>query len=149
MTPKQNRAYWQRWNKVRTLLTSAGEFSKEDAEAERHEIHRAALGKDKSSKELTNRDLDAIFDHFDKYLVLLDGPKSGPDRADVQPVKRLIYAIEQLGLPDRYLESISRDQFKTSDWRSLTERQLTRFRFTAVNRSRARKATEPPCDDPF
>jgi hypothetical protein len=149
MTPKQSAAYWRKWGQIRKLLMEQGEFSREDADAERHVITRAALGKQKSSKAFTNRDLDAIFDHMDKYLVLLEGPKSGPARADVQPVKRLVYAIEQLGLPEPYLEAISRDQFKTSDWRSLTERQLIRFRFTCVNRSRTRKAAEAPCDDPF
>lgn len=147
MTPQQNRAYWRKWNEVRSVLTSVGEFSKEDAEAERHEIHRAALGTDKSSKDLTHRDLDAIFDHFDQYLVLLNGPQAGPSRAESQPVKRLIYAIERLGLPEPYLQSIARDQFKTSDWRALTERQLVRFRFTATSRARARKSAKPQCDD--
>jgi hypothetical protein len=144
MTPRQNRAYWIRWNEVRSVLTSMGEFSKEDAEAERHEITRAALGKEKSSKDFSHRDLDAIFDHFDQYLVLLKGPQSGPTRAESQPIKRLIYAIERLGLPEPYLQSIARDQFKTSDWRSLTERQLVRFRCTATARARARKAAEEP-----
>lgn len=147
MTPQQNRAYWRRWNEVRSVLTSLGEFSKEDAEAERHEITRAALGHDKSSKDFTHRDLDAIFDHFDQYLVLLNGPQAGPSRADTQPIKRLIYAIERLGLPEPYLQSIARDQFKTADWRGLSERQLVRFRFTATARARARKSAEPPCDD--
>lgn len=147
MTAQQNRAYWSRWNEVRTLLTSVGEFSKDDAEAERHEIHKAALGKDKSSKEFTHRDVDAIFDHFDQYLVLLQGPQSGPTRAASQPIKRLVFAIEKLGLPEPYIQSIARDQFKTSDWRSLSERQLVRFRFTCTTRARSRKSAEPVCDD--
>lgn len=142
MTPQQNRAYWRKWNEVREVLTTVGEFSKDDAEAERHEIHKAALGKDKSSKDFTHRDLDAIFDHFDQYLVLLRGPQPGPTRAESQPVKRLVWAIEQLGLPESYVQAIARDQFMTSDWRSLTERQLVRFRFTCVARARARKAPE-------
>lgn len=151
MTPRQKSAYWRRWGQIRKLLIEQGEFSREDADAERHEITRSALGTDKSSKDFTNRDLDVIFDHMDKYLVLLEGPKSGPSRAESQPINRLIYAIESLGLPEPYLQAIARDQFKTSDWRALTERQLTRFSFTAASRSRAKKAqaAEAPCDDPF
>jgi hypothetical protein len=135
----QMKRYRAEWAKVKKVLTTMGEFSDEDAEQERHAITRAALGCDKSSKDFTQRDLDTILDHFDEYLVLLNGPRSGPSRADSQPVKRLIYAVEQLGLPEPYLQAISRDQYNTSDWRALTERQLVRFRFTCVNRARARK----------
>jgi len=139
MTKAQNSLYWRTWSKVRKTLVEFGGFSASDADQERHEIHRQALGEDKSSKKLTNRDLDVILDHFRTYLVIADGPTTEPARAEVQPCKRLIYSIQKTGLPEPYLESIARDQFGTSDWRSLTEAQLTRFRFTAVSRAAARR----------
>lgn len=139
MTKLQTLLYWKTWGQVKKTLIEFGGFSKEEAEAERHQIHIAALGKDKSSKLLNNRDLDTILDHFRSYLVLADGPTKDPKRADVQPCTRLIYAIESTGLPDAYLEAIARDQFGTSEWRKLSEAELTKLRFTAVNRSRKKQ----------
>jgi hypothetical protein len=145
MSPAQHGRYWRDWGKIRKMLVEMGDFSKADADAERKQIHIQALGRDKSSKDLTNKDLDKIFEHFASYLVLINGPKDAS--AVSQPVKRLIWAIDQLGLPEPYLESISRDMFGTSEWRKLPEDQLTKFRFTATVRSRARrkasKANEP------
>lgn len=148
MTKSQTAKYWREWSKVRKLLVDLGDFSTSDADQERHEIHVRALGADKSSKALTNRDLDAIFDHFESYLILLSGPQSGPSRAELQPVKRLIWAINKLGLPAPYIEAICRDQFHTSDWQALSAEQLSKLRFTLVSRSR-RKAAAARSSDPF
>ncbi len=134
MTLPQNRRYWRKWNEVRKLLTGLGEYSAADAEAERKTIQARALGGvEKSSKDLTNRELDKVYDAFDAYLVLINGPATAP--AISQPCKRLIWAIEQLGLDEPYIAAIARDQFKTDDWRLLTEEQLTRFRFTCTARA--------------
>jgi hypothetical protein len=141
MTKLQTSLYWRTWAKVRATLIDLGGYSKEDADAERHVIHKEALGSDKSSKLLNNRDLDKILDAFKTYLVLAEGPSKDPARAAAQPCNRLIYAIEATGLPDPYLESIARDQFGTSEWRKLNEIELTKLRFTAVNRARAKKAS--------
>ncbi len=134
------------------MLVEMGDFSKEDADAERKQIHIRALGKDKSSKDLNNKDLDKIFDHFKAYLVLVDGPKKPTDEPNGE-CKRLIWAINQTGLTEPYLESIARAQFGTSEWRKLTESQLRKFRFTAVARAAAkRKAARtaaPESDEPF
>ena len=139
MTASQTALYWRTWAKVRKTLIEYGGFSKADADAERGEITKQALGKDKSSKLFNNKDLDMILDHFQSYLVLADGPSKAPARADSQPVKRLIWAIEQTKLDDAYLSSISLDQFQVSDWRTLSESQLTKLRYTAVSRSAARR----------
>lgn len=139
MTKSQTSLYWRTWAKVRASLIDLGGFSKEDADAERHEIHKQALGTDKSSKLFNNRDLDKILDGFQSYLVLAEGPTTGPTREKLQPCQRLIYAIEKLGLPEPYLESIARDQFNTSEWRKLSEIELTKFRFTATARTTARR----------
>ena len=137
MTPQQTAKYWRMWGRVRTALTTLGEFSKSDADAERHAIHLDALGCQKSSKDLTNRDLDKIFDAFDRVLVIFDGPHQ-IDREARQPAARLIWAIDQLGLEEPYLQAISRDEYGTADWRSLTEPQLTRFRYTTTRAARRR-----------
>jgi len=138
MTASQNKHYWRVWGEVRRMLIELGEFSSADAAEERHAIHVEALGCEKSSKDFTNKDLDAVLDHFEKRLVLLRGPVTG-DRTTEQPVKRLIWAIDQLGLDEPYIESISLAQFKTANWRELTERQLSLFRMTLTARGRAKK----------
>lgn len=154
MTKAQNSRYWRDWSQIRKMLIEMGDFSKEDANAERHQIHRRALGCDKSSKDLTNKDLDEIFKAFNQYLVLIDGPKKPNGEPDGE-CKRLIWAITQTGLPDAYLESIAQDQFGRPDWQNLSEDQLTKFRFTAVSRAAAKRkavrtGTQPSnSDDPF
>lgn len=142
MTPKQNAKYWRDWGKIRKLLTGLGEFSAADAEAERKVIQARALGGvEKSSKDLTDKEIDKVFDAFGDYLVLLDGPKT-PD-AISQPCKRLIWAIEQLGLDEPYLAKIAADTFKVDDWRRLDEDRLGKFRFTCVRRAASLKKPRP------
>lgn len=137
MTPKQRSLYFRAWSRVKQALTTLGEFSPAEAEAQRHEYHIAALGADKSSNAFTNADLDRVLDKFEETLILLDGPKSG-SRAAEQPINRLIHAISSLGLDDAYLDRIAADQFHVSAWRKLSLPQLTRFRYTATTRSRSK-----------
>lgn len=140
MTEAQNRQYFRLWGRVRKALVEFGDFSKEDADAERHLIHEAALGKPKSSKDFNKTtDVDKVFQAFDEYLVLFDGPKIG-NRVQDQPRLRLIYAIERLGLPDPYIAKIARDQFGPDPWRDLTHRKLTWLRFTCTARSRSKSS---------
>lgn len=139
MTSLQTRKYWQTWGRVRKVLTELGEFSKTDADEERGHIHEDALGKKKSSKDFKNADLDKVLDAFDKILVFFDGPSS-PNRATEGPIKRLIWAIDQLGLDEPYIAKIATDTYRTADWRTLTERQLTHFRYTLTRAARAKKA---------
>jgi hypothetical protein len=138
MTPLQNNRYWRKWGDVRKLLTGLGEFSAADADAERKTIQAAALGGvEKSSKDLTNKELDKVYDAFDAYLVLVNGPKSAPEIS--QPCKRLIWFIERLGLDEPYLAKIAADQFKVDDWRKLDEDRLGKFRFTCVRCAAAKR----------
>jgi hypothetical protein len=140
MTAAQTKKYWREWAAVRRLLVDLGEFSKAEADQERHEIHIRALGSDKSSKDLTNRDLDRIFDAFDSYSVLLSGPSTTLSRTSTQPQRRLIYSIERLGLGDSYIARITLDgEAKTADWRSLSAAQLLRLSYTLASRLRAKK----------
>jgi len=141
MTAAQTKKYWREWAAVRRLLVDLGEFSKAEADQERHEIHIRAIGSDKSSKDFTNRDLDRIFDAFESYSVLLTGPSTAPSRASTQPQRRLIYSIESLGLDDPYIARITLDgEAKTADWRSLTAAQLLRLSFTLASRLRSKQA---------
>lgn len=138
MTPSQNKTYWRIWGEVRQLLTTLGEYSAQDADAERKAIHLEALKIEKSSKDLTNADLDKVLDAFESRLVLLRGP-GGQSRAASQPKKRIIWAINNLGLDAPYIASIALDQFKTADWQTLTLAQLQALRITLTKRARAKK----------
>lgn len=137
MTPNQKGRYWRDWARVRKILTEMGEFTAKEADEQRHQIHLEALGANKSSKDLTSRDLDKIFAAFESYLVLETGPRKGP--AENHPVKRLIWSINSLGLPDAYIQSIARDKEGTSDWTALPEPNLRRLCITLHARARARK----------
>ncbi len=143
MSHAQTRLYFRTWAQVRRLLVDLGGFTPAEAEAERHAIHREALGTDKSSRSLTNRDLDLVLAAFEARLVLLTGPGQ-PDRAAEQPRRRLLFAIDRLGLGDPYLNRLAHDQFHAGDWRSLGLADLTRLRFTATARARSRR--RPPSD---
>ena len=141
MTAKQTSTYWRKWSAVRKVLVEMGEFAPKEADDQRKIIQRDALGGiDKSSKSLTNRDLDKVLDAFDRVLVLTAGPSAAPSRSETQPRARLLHAIDQLGLDAPYIEAISEAQFKTRDWRALSEADLTRFRFTLTARARSRSA---------
>lgn len=147
MTKSQHSRYWRDWSKIRKMLVEMGDFSKADADAERKQIHFRALGSDKSSKDLTNKDLDKIFKAFDDYLVLLDGPKKATNEPTGE-CKRLIWAITQTGLPEPYLSTIAFDQFGTPYWRTLPEEKLRLLRFTAVARAAARRQAARPAAQP-
>jgi hypothetical protein len=138
MTPRQKLLYWRTWSRVRRLYTDIGGYSPAEADAQRHALTRDALGRDKSSADFTNRDLDVILDHFAAVLVLETGPSTAPARSEEMPRRRLIWAIEKTGLGDAYLDAISRDEFRTTPWRTLPETDLVRLRFTAVSRSRSK-----------
>lgn len=144
MTAKQKSLYWRQWAAVRKVLIELGGYSTADADAERHKIAEDALGHPKSSTAFTNRDLDVVLDHFRAYLVLPEGPTTGPSREASQPRNRLIWGIQETGLGDPYIAAISKDQFGREDWRGLTENQLVALRWTCISRARAKRKSVQP-----
>ena len=138
MTKAQNSRYWRDWGRVRKVLVELGEFSKADADEQRKVIQREAIGCDKSSKDLTNADLDKVFKAFAAVLVMVDGPAAPEEISG--PRKRLIWAIEQLGLDADTLAGIMLQQFKSEDdWRSLDEKRLAFFRMTCARAASAKR----------
>lgn len=135
MSPVQIKKYRAEWARVRKCMVDFGDFSPQEAEAERMLIHTEAIGSPKSSKDLTNAEFNKVLDAFDKILVLLDGPSNKPTRNAAS----LIWAIELLGLEEPYIAKIALDQFGTPAWRTLPEDKLTRFRFTCTRASAHRK----------
>lgn len=141
MTPKQHKLYIGTWLRVKKTLITLGGFSKEEAEAKRHEIHTEALGKDKSSKEFTNADLDRVLDAFQVYLGLSDPRQS--KRAVEQPRKRALHAIHALGHTDAYIAAICQDRFGHTNLDALSESDLWKLKITLVERARAKARKQP------
>lgn len=63
MTPKQHLYYWRQWGAVRRSLVAKGWPAKR-ADLLRHELHRSAVGRDISSSDLSNQQLDLVLQEF-------------------------------------------------------------------------------------
>lgn len=139
ITPTQVRKYRYEWSRVREALIDLGDFSPEDAEAERKTIQIEAIGTAKSSTQFTHNDLNKVLDAFGKILVIFDGPSDKPTRT----AANLIWAIEQLGLPEQTITHLAQDAYGRSpdwprdgEWRKLPERRLWCLRCTCTRHAR-------------
>jgi hypothetical protein len=63
MSPAQTALYFREWGLARTWYIVHG-LDPKQADAKRHELHVAALGRAKSSKAFTNADLDKVLAKF-------------------------------------------------------------------------------------
>jgi len=63
MTPAQTNFYFFEWGRVRKHYRAKG-IDPKQADAKRHDLHRKALGSDKSSKDFNNSDLDRVIAAF-------------------------------------------------------------------------------------
>jgi hypothetical protein len=87
MTPAQTQKYFREWGAVRAACLARGW-----AVPDRHELHRRALGRDKSSKAFSNADFDKVLQVFWSF--------SKPDslnaglRQERQPRTRLEHKIK-------------------------------------------------------
>ena len=68
MTPRQRNKYFALFNKVRSHWLKTGSLTSVETDKRRHALHLKALGKDKSSKALTNTDLDKIYAVFEAEI---------------------------------------------------------------------------------
>lgn len=137
MNAKQQRLYLSRWLAVKGVLVKLGGYSAKEADAMRHEIHADALGKDKSSKDFTNAELDRVLDAFDKYLAI-QNPQVG-QRAVEGPLKRAVMGVEKVGWPEPYVQAVALDKFGTAEWRGLSVEQLQQLKITLVMRKRSQQ----------
>ena len=103
----------------------------------RHACHLLALGKDKSSNDLTNPELDRVVTLFqvltdpDNLTARLkwDAYERGEDPG---AVTRVEYFIRRC--PDSYVRAISAARFGTRDWENLTVKQKGLLSMTLANR---------------
>jgi hypothetical protein len=103
----------------------------------RHAAHQLALGSDKPTNTLSNRDLDllfAVFQHLAQpTLIPLQQADSGERR-------RHLHFLQNRVIPSA-LRSLALDTCKTEDIDTLTTRQLHQLVITLKNR--------PACLEPF
>jgi hypothetical protein len=83
MSPKQTQLYWRAWGQVR----------KAKPDADRHELHRQALGSGKSSKDFTNADFDKVLQVF--WSIAKSDSIDPQIRQQNGERRRLIWRIEQ------------------------------------------------------
>ena len=88
-----NSVYWPHWRAAEEVLIRAG-FSKAEAEEKRKDIHTAVVGVPCSSKDLTDRTLDAVLAKF----AAISAPADGKRQADLADgdCKRIRHCISEI-----------------------------------------------------
>lgn len=136
MTTKQTALYWRSWGETRRYLLAFCDYTPTEVDTFRRDLHAKALGVEKSSKDFTNADLDKVLAEF--RAISRPADFSGQMRQQNMPRARLIFSIERLQLPDAYLNDLAAKIHGHHDWRQLPDSDLSKFRFTATSRARAR-----------
>lgn len=147
MTPAQQRLYWREWSHVRKHLIADG-WASAKADAERHALHRKAIGYDKSSKKFGNSDLDkviavfrAVWDggNLNAQLRQLD---QGQKRSDVLRA-RIVRLAEECGVADGVegIEAYFQNWFKGRTLAGLGERELQQL--AGILERRKKQLPEP------
>ena len=117
----------------------------------RHACHVVALGRDKSSKVLSNKEVDRVVALFKLLqdpcnidaVMTWDNPET-PDR------KRLLYSIEHIALDPAYKRQVLLDKFDTRAVGTLNNVQLTQYMMTLKARASKQNAPEvDPDNEPF
>ena len=117
--------------------------SRVTAEDLRHACHVVAIGHDKSSLDLNNRELDKLVSLF---RILTDpddlNAQIALDNPEVEARRRLEWSVEHCGLDDAYMLHIVHSKFGTKNWRSLPDPQLRQLVVTLKNRHPSPKSPE-------
>jgi hypothetical protein len=138
MTLKQNSLYWREWGALVRHCKAASLPA-----PDRHDLHMAALGEDKSHLAFSNEDFDQVLGVFRAHSRPAD--IGSQLRQIEQPRIRLKYAIRALAPATSYWSKISRDRFGTD---ALSVEQLTQLRNTLKERRRARMLRSHPGREP-
>jgi hypothetical protein len=140
MTPAQQAKYFAEWGQLRDVLRARG-LTSAQCEQYRRDLTRRAIGIEKSSKELTNPELD-------KVLALIAAERAPADfnaqiRLQDSPEKRFSMLLarvealaEHMDLPTHYVDGIARRMFGRQ-YHELPERALQQIE--GILRRRLRK----------
>jgi len=120
MTTKQTGWYWREWAAVRRAMPAA----------DRHEFHRRALGQDKSSKLLTNKDFDAVLAEF-WTVTHPDNVHSQMRQRDQTRVRAMHTAMS---FPAIYVARVCMDKYGTRDPEHLNLDHLCQLAMTLNKR---------------
>lgn len=136
LSKSQTTYHWREWKKTRQRLLNNG-YSTADADAERYVIYLQACGKD-SIKKLNNKDFDMVLAHF--RSISDPGDFDAQMHAEQGTHDRATWSIREAAktLGDAYIAKVASERFHTSDWRGLTDRQLSQLAMTLNNRLRHR-----------
>jgi hypothetical protein len=130
MTPAQDSLYWREWGAAVRFCKANGLPA-----PDRHALHVAALGADKSHKGFSNDDFDKVLAAF--RAVSRPADVGAQLRQLDQPRVRLVHRITH-SAPAPYWQKIARDKFGTDDLGALDADQLTQLRNTLSSRTRGR-----------
>ncbi len=130
MNAAQTKKYWWEWGRARTYYIGRG-LTHEAADQKRHDLHVKALGRDKSSKSLTNPDLDKVIAAFravwdggnlDAQMRQLDQPEARLRALHA----RIAQLAEACGIEggEEALGAYLKNFLKGRSWGDLTERDL-------------------------
>lgn len=153
MTKAQNALYFREWGAARSILIARHGWTAAQADEHRHELHRQALGKDKSSKAFTNRDLDVVLATFRAIAqpADLDTQIRKAEQPELRCRVRLDQLTTEMGLTPDYVEAMTQQMFRRP-LADLTEAQMHKVLAALDTYQRRRAATASSDDtsgDPF
>src|SRR5690349_1327011 len=127
MTRAQDSLYWREWG-------AAGRRCRESnlPAPDRHALHIAALGADKSHVDFTNADFDKVLAQFRSISRPAD--VSAQLQQIDQPRRRLLWKIRHMA-DTPYWQQIAQDKFGHANLDDLSTEQLTQLRNTLAARA--------------
>lgn len=110
----------------------------------RYACHRVALGRDKSSKDLTNAELDLVSALL-RVLADPDDLDAALDHQDPSRAvrRRLEWGVSSSGFPAAYVAAVCRSKFGVYDWSTLDNTRLSQLVITLSQRARAKSQAKP------
>lgn len=112
----------------------------------RHGCHVLATGRDCSSDNLGNEQLDRVLVVF-RLLADPDdlSARIAMDHPEKDARRRLEWAVRNCGLPEAYVRAVCSSKFGTKDWCGLEDAPLRQLMITLKSRVKVRQAaaTEP------
>ncbi len=135
MNQAQLRLYRFEWAQTRKWLRAHGR-TPERADAMRHELHKAAIGIDKSSLDLTNGELDKVLAKFRSYSdgANLDAQLDAQEQPEMRRQALIANARElaskvvaRAGTERAYLDGLADKLFKVRDYQAISERELQKL----------------------
>jgi hypothetical protein len=150
MTPAAHRRYLWEWGQARKWFRAHG-LDPQQAEAKRHALHAQALGRDKSSKDLTNGELTmvlaafrAIYDggNLSAQLDAEDDPERRVDHLRANARAIAAECVSHEGSEGAYLDGLSR-RIGGASFENLDERKLQILVGILIRRKKQLQAANP------